>query len=58
MGRSRATKPTLGQKKLITQAGLVAKNWLVIREDESELRLVSRMSGRTRKIEKAPAGKA
>lgn len=55
MGRSRAVKPTLGQKKLMTEARLIVKNWLVLREDAEELRLVSRASGRSRTIKKAPA---
>lgn len=55
MGRSRAQKPTLKQKKLITGAGLIASTWLVIKEDDQELRLVSRMSGVTRCIKKSPA---
>lgn len=55
MGRSRAQKPTLKQKKLITGEGLIASTWLVIKEDDQELRLVSRMSGVTRCIKKSPA---
>ena len=55
MGRSRAVKPTLAQKKLMAEAGLVPRNWLVLREDAEELRLVSRASGRNRTIKKAPA---
>lgn len=57
MGKSRATKPTPAQTVLITQAGLIASWFYVIHEDEKVLRLVSRASGKTRKIEKAPAGK-
>lgn len=55
MGRSKAKKPTLAQKKLITSAGLIASTWLVIKEDDTELQLVSRMSGTTRHIKKSPA---
>lgn len=47
-------KPTLEQKKRITDAGLVANNWLVMKESEEELLLVSRNSGRFRKIKKSP----
>lgn len=47
-------KPTLEQKKRITDAGLVANNWLVMDESEEELLLVSRNSGRFRKIKKSP----
>ena len=54
MGRSRATKPTLSQKKLMTAAGLIASNWLVLWENEQELRLVSRLSGSSRIIKKSP----
>lgn len=54
MGRSRATKPTLKQKKLISDAGLIARNWLVLREDETELHLVNRASGRSRCVKKIP----
>lgn len=53
MGRSRATKPTLKQKKLISDAGLIAKNWMVLREDETGLHLVNRASGKIRCIKKA-----
>lgn len=58
MGRSRAVKPTLAQKKLMTEAGLIVKNWLVLREDAEELRLVSRASGRSRTIKKPPRRQA
>lgn len=54
MGRSRATKPTLKQKKLISDAGLISRNWLVLREDETELHLVNRASGRSRCVKKIP----
>lgn len=56
MGRSRAVKPTRAQKVLISAAGLVVRNWLVISDTEAELRLVSRRSGATRVIKKEPAG--
>lgn len=55
MGRGRAVRPTLAQKKLMAEAGLIVKNWLVLRDDAEELRLVSRASGRSRIIKKAPA---
>ena len=54
MGKSRAKKPTLNQKKQITAAGLVAGNWLVLWENEKELRLVNRLSGTSRSIKKSP----
>ncbi len=47
-------KPTLEQKKRITDAGLVANNWLGMKGREEELLLVSRNSGRFRKIKKSP----
>lgn len=46
------------QKKLMAEAGLVPRNWLVLREDAEELRLVSRASGRSRTIKKAPRWQA
>lgn len=55
MGRSRAVKPTLGQKKLMTEAGLVPRNWLVLRDDIQELRVVNRLSGKSRCIKKSPS---
>ena len=55
MGRSRAVRPTLAQKKLMAEAGLVPRNWLVLRDDATELRLVSRASGRSRSIKKSPS---
>lgn len=50
MGRSRATKPTLDQKKYITAAGLNAKDWLVLSEMGEEMRLVHKSTGRSRII--------
>lgn len=54
MGKNKAVKPTLAQKKRITDAGLVVNNWLVLKESEDELLLVSRNSGRFRRIKKSP----
>lgn len=54
MGRSRATKPTRDQKTLISAAGLEVRSWLVISDTPEELWLVSRRSGATRVIKKAP----
>ena len=54
MGRSRATKPTRDQKTLISAAGLEVRSWLVISDTPEELRLVSRRTGATRVIKKAP----
>lgn len=53
MGKNKAVKPTLAQKKLMTAAGLIANNWLVMKESDEELLLVSRNSGRFRKIKKS-----
>lgn len=52
MGKNKAVKPTLAQKKRITDAGLIANNWLIMKESEDELLLVSRNSGRFRSIKK------
>lgn len=54
MGRSRAKKPTRTQKAQISAAGLIPRNWLVLSEDSEKLRLVSKRSGTTRIIKKAP----
>lgn len=53
MGRSRATKPTRNQKQLMGKAGLVVRNWLVLEETKTELRLVSRGAGVRRTIKKS-----
>ena len=58
MGRSRAKRPTLKQKKLIADAGLKVDTWLVIHEDDAELQLVSRGAGKPRRIKKAPRRQA
>lgn len=54
MGRSRATKPTRNQKVLMSKAGLMVNNWLVLEETITELRLVSRGAGMRRSIKKGP----
>ena len=54
MGRRRAKKPTRDQKTLISAAGLEVRSWLVISDTPEELRLVSRRTGATRVIKKAP----
>ena len=53
MGKTRVTKPTLAQKKIIAAAGLVVKNWLVLKETDEELHLVSKGTGKTRKVKKS-----
>ena len=54
MGRSKAVKPTRDQKALIDSAGLEVRSWLVLAETPEEQRLVSRRTGATRVIKKAP----
>lgn len=55
MGKSRAKKPTLEQKRYIANAGLIVKNWLVLHDTEKELHLVSRGTGMNRRIKKRPS---
>lgn len=52
MGKSKAKKPTLAQKKIMSAAGLIVKNWLVLKETDEELHLVNRRTGKTRKVRK------
>ena len=52
MGKTKAKNPTLAQKKLMAAAGLIPRNWYVLKETEEELHLVSKGSGKTRKISK------
>ena len=52
MGKPRAKNPTLAQKKLISAAGLVVRNWYVISETDTELHLVHKGTGKSRKIKK------
>lgn len=54
MGRNKAVKPTRAQKILMSEAGLVVKNWLVMSETAEEIRVVHRSSGRFRSIKKSP----
>lgn len=56
MGRSRATKPTLVQRKFIQDAGLDSKDWLVRIDAPNSLALVHRSTGASRVIEKEPTG--
>ena len=58
MGRSRAVKPTRDQKALISAAGLEVRSWLVLAETPEEMHLVSRRTGATRVIKKAPPARA
>ncbi len=43
-------KPTLAQKKVITEAGLNWKTWNVASEDNISLLLISKKSGRKKLI--------
>ena len=52
MGKSRASKPTLDQKKLIAGEGLNPRDWLVLRDMEYSLMLVHRSSGESRVVVK------
>ncbi len=55
MGKSKAMMPTREQQDLMESHGLIASCWLVIRDSEQELQLVSRLSGSTRRIKKRPS---
>lgn len=50
MGKGRATKPTRQQKLALEQANLVPRNWLVLRQEQDKLVVVSRSSGSARTI--------
>lgn len=52
MGKTKAKKPTLDQKKLMSKEGLNARDWLVIKDDASGLHLVHRSTGTARVIKK------
>lgn len=52
MGRSKAKKPTLDQKKLISKDGLDPKDWLVLKDMEFSMILVHRSSGEIRVVVK------
>lgn len=49
---SRAIRPTYRQKKIMDKQGLVVGNWLVSKETETELKLVSKANGKTRTLKK------
>ena len=49
---SRAIRPTLAQKKIMSKNNLLIDNWLVAKETDKELKLVSKATGRTRTIKK------
>lgn len=50
---ARAVRPTLQQKKIIVKNNLVADNWLVTKDTDTELKIVSKANGRTRTIKKS-----
>ena len=52
MGRSRAERPTLAQKKRIEAAGLNSRDWLVLIESVNQLYLVHNGTGESRTIKK------
>lgn len=56
MGKSRAAKPTLAQKKHIKYAGLEPRDWLVRIDAPNTLALVHKSTGTSRVIEKGPTG--
>lgn len=56
MGRSRATNPTLVQRKFIQDSGLNPRDWLVRIDAPNSLALVHKSTGTSRVIEKEPTG--
>lgn len=52
VGKSKAVKPTLAQKKYISAAGLNARDWLVLDEAAKEMKLVHKGTGKSRIIMK------
>ena len=51
MMRRRPKRPTDEQAMLIAKAGLMARDWLVLWASESQMCLVHRGNGKTRRIE-------
>lgn len=45
-------RPTVAQKKLITQWGLNYSNWLIVKDTPAEMVIVHRLSGKQRRIDK------
>lgn len=52
MGRPKPRKPTRDEKKLISAAGLIARNWHVLDDQEDKLHLINKGTGRSRYIKK------
>lgn len=51
MGKSTLKKPTYCQKKLIASRGLIVNDWLVYRENPSDLMVVHRYTGEIRVLQ-------
>lgn len=45
-------RPTVAQKKLITQWGLNYANWLIVKDTPDSMVVLHRLSGKQRRIEK------
>lgn len=43
-------KPTVAQRKFIQKTGLIAENWLVVKDTPDRMELVHRHSDRTKRI--------
>jgi len=54
----RGTKPTVRQAKLITKMGLQYKNWLVMQDTSTYMKIMHRISGQKRTINKMAGGEA
>ena len=52
LGKTKARNPIREEKELMSKAGLIVRNWYVLKNTEEELVLVSKASGRTRRIRK------
>lgn len=48
----RGTKPTVRQAKLITKMGLQYKNWLVLQDTSTYMKIIHRVSGQKKTINK------
>ena len=52
MGKSKVRNPIREEKELMSKAGLIPRNWYVLKNTEEELVLVSKGAGKTRRIRK------
>lgn len=50
MGKTKSKKPTLAQKRQISEAGMNPRDWRVLREDGTEMVLVHKGTGACRTI--------